>query len=256
MENKHSKKQRSEDKTLSKINVKCDGLDIENQKRKHKSPSKQIRDLRRLLMFKCRVKNTIKVSQSTQTDTTGNEERKKTSKWLLWRRKPNNKDAKQPKHIAKTPPTRRASEVKSCHISVQRNELEDRKEDKAQERNHFQEINPVNIYKNLDHALQLSYLEEPSILTMALRHLVRHKHEKGETVTFPQIEAVDRIVLRSKNLPTDPNDLLELVKRVFKRREENFDVGEVYSQFVKAHGRTSFDPRQSWPQCYIHTYNP
>ena len=55
----------------------------EYQRRRHKLPSKQIRDLRRLLMFKCRIKNNMKVSQSTQTDNT-----KTNSKWKFWRRSP------------------------------------------------------------------------------------------------------------------------------------------------------------------------
>ena len=115
---------------------------------------------------------------------------------------------------------------------------------------------PINIYQNLENALQLSYLEEPTTLNIALRHIIRNMHEKGTSITFPQIEAIDKIVLASHNLPLEPCELLKLVQKVFERRNVNLDINEVYSQFARAHGRISFDPNQKWPQCNVYTRHP
>ena len=80
--------------------------------------------------------------------------------------------------------------------------------------------------------------------------------KKDTQLCFPQIDCVDRITLRTQNLPTNPRELLELIKHVYKRRNEMFEIEEVYQQFVKAHGRITFDPTQKWPQCYTYTHSP
>ena len=102
------------------------------------------------------------------------------------------------------------------------------------------QLDPSNLYSNMESAMKLSRLEDPSILTVALRHITRTNHEKGINVSFPQIEAIDRITLKSNNLPTKPEDLLLLIKKVFARREEKLDLQQIYKQFVRAHGRIVF----------------
>ena len=269
MENKSLKKLRNENKFVNGNDGKVDISNTQNKNKK--SPSKKIRDLRRLLMFKCRVKSNMKVSQSTQTDSIGTEEKKKVSKWTFWRKKLNDGKTKQFQNNTAASTTRMDREVEhhkplqETTIDTQekiqieggnKHQNENPESIKIEGGNKYQNVNPGSIYRDLDSALQLSYLEEPRTLTMALRHLVRYNHEKGKTITFPQIETVDRIVLKTKNLPTNPIDLLELVKRVFERRGEILNMEEVYAQCVKTHGRTTFDPRQNWPQCYVHTFSP
>nr|CAD7454086.1 unnamed protein product [Timema tahoe] len=80
-----------------------------------------------------------------------------------------------------------------------------------------------------------SVLEEERVLHMALSHVVRLGHEKGDSITFPSPESLDRIQLRSMNLPTDVDSLRGLIEKVFKRREETFNMENTYRQFVTAH---------------------
>lgn len=117
-------------------------------------------------------------------------------------------------------------------------------------------IDPREIYANCHHSMQLARLEEPSVLTTALRHLVRIGHPNGGRITFPVMEAVDRIYLKTMSLPTSHGELQGLVFEVFHRRGEIFNIDDIYKQAVRAHGRTEFDPRKPSPECYIHTYTP
>lgn len=112
------------------------------------------------------------------------------------------------------------------------------------------------VYENLEINMRLSRLEEASILTTALRHLVRTTHENGRKITFPVPEAVDRIQLKCANIPTDPVELRSLVDKVYKRRKEPIDMEELYCQFVITHGRIAYDSTQKWPMCHIHIRQP
>lgn len=192
-------------------------LNPENQKKKKSSPSKRLRDIRRLLSYRCKKAREM-LSTATQTDSSG------------------------------TPDETQCPEVSSTTQTVTKTP-----ESPAPVRH---AVDPTVIYQNFEETLQLSRMEETPILTTALRHIVRKKTEKGKNITFPTIEAVDRIQLRSYNLPTDPELLLQLTSKVFKRRGETLDLEEVYQQFVVAHGRITIDPREKWPSSHIHTHHP
>lgn len=111
-------------------------------------------------------------------------------------------------------------------------------------------------YKNIEYGMKLTRLEDPTILIIALRHYTRITHPKGNTITFPVPEAFDRIQLKCANLPTDVEELGELMKKVFHRRDEKLDIEELYNDFVKTHGRITFDHTQKWPHSQIHTRHP
>lgn len=117
-------------------------------------------------------------------------------------------------------------------------------------------IDPRYIYQDMHRSLQLARLEDPPVLTTALRHLVRVGHKEGGRITFPVMEAVDRIHLKSLNLPTSFGELLRLIHEVFHRRGEVFDIEEIYKQAVRAYGKMAFEPTKSYPDCYIHTFMP
>lgn len=112
------------------------------------------------------------------------------------------------------------------------------------------------MYEDFEINLRISRLEDCKNLGLALRHIIRNKHPKGVSITFPQPEAIDRILLKSANLPTELNALSELVENVYKRRNEKLNIEEVYRQFVQAHGRIVLDPKQKWPHSHVHTYQP
>ncbi|CAH1224443.1 unnamed protein product [Diabrotica balteata] len=101
------------------------------------------------------------------------------------------------------------------------------------------------LYENMEQNMRLSRLEEFSILVAALRHVVRRLHPRGDKITFPVPDAVDRIQLRCSNIPSDANELLFLLKQVFSRRGEVFDLEELYCDFVKTYGRITTDYAQN-----------
>lgn len=111
-------------------------------------------------------------------------------------------------------------------------------------------VDPRPMYELTEDRMRMSRLEEEKHLISALRHLVRTLHEGGRQIAFPVPEAVDRIRLKCTNLPTDPDKLLGLVLQVFARREEPFDLDGVYRDFVRSHGRTVYNSKEQWPQCY------
>ena len=222
-------------------------------RKKKKPPSKIIRDLRRLLLFKCRVKNTMKVSQGCQTEPLKASNTNKTT-WMTWKKKTWNTTTNN----EKKPPLLKEDEVK---LDKQEINVPAASSEQPKDNPHSQEITSENLkltamYENIENSMKLARLEEPAILTIALRHIVRRTHQYGDAVVFPQINAVDRITLRAHNLPTDPKQLHDLVKQVYMRRKEPLNLEEVYKEFVKAHGRIIFDPNQNWPQCYVYTHNP
>lgn len=89
--------------------------------------------------------------------------------------------------------------------------------------------------------MRLARLEEPDVLITALRHLVRKVHPNGSRITFPVPEAEDRIQVKRVNVPTDPVELQKLLETVFKRRRETLNMNELNNDFVKTHGRLTFD---------------
>lgn len=117
-------------------------------------------------------------------------------------------------------------------------------------------FNPNKFYEDLHLNYNLSKLEEPQMLTAALRIVVRNIHLQGKSITFPIIEEVDKISLRANGITTDPKDLLKLIDKVFERRKESFQMNNVYRQFVMAYGRNVFNPVEKFPACYVHTRQP
>lgn len=115
---------------------------------------------------------------------------------------------------------------------------------------------PTSVHEDFEHMLQCSRLEEIGNLTTALRFVTRLKHARGSSVTFPIPEAVDRLQLKSVNLPTDPDRLQQLILSAFERRGETVSFEDIYRDFVKAHGRTTIDPKEIFPRCIVHTHHP
>lgn len=109
---------------------------------------------------------------------------------------------------------------------------------------------PGGLYPIMEDAMQLARLEDSRNLMVALRHVVRTLHPDGARVCFPCPELHDRLVLVSSGLPADPHELLRLIQRALRRRNQPFDFDEVYRSLVLAHGRVTMDLRKPWPECY------
>ena len=201
---------------------------LEIPKKKKKPPSKIIRDLRRLLLFKCKVKNTMKVSQACQTEPVevmkGN-----TSKWKTWSKQL--RSTMKHNKGKKTLPCQGKStdEVDQTDITVDKKKPEDPTTSsqccESSPQNYKKENETLtNMYENMEKAMKFARLEEPPTMTMALRHVVRKLHEKGDTIMLLKIDCVDRITLRTQNLPSSLGELLELIKYVYERRHELYEV--------------------------------
>jgi len=146
----------------------------------------------------------------------------------------------------------RDTNVISVNGSVNKNEQDETEEVLAKK----PKFDAINFYNTMQLDYNLSRMEEPNILTAAMRIIVRNIHPHGKAITFPIIEEVDRINLRANGITTDPKDLLELIDRVFERREEDFQLNNVYRQFVMAYGRIAFNPAEKFPACYVYTRQP
>lgn len=111
-------------------------------------------------------------------------------------------------------------------------------------------------YDDLEENLRLSRLENKDIFQTAQRHVVRLTHPKGHTICFPNTEQTDRMLLRAENLPTDPRELCNLLRKACTRRAEGLDVERIYKDLARAHGRVYFDPQQSGHKCFVFTKYP
>lgn len=114
----------------------------------------------------------------------------------------------------------------------------------------------ATIYNELESNLRMSRLENKDTFQTALRLVIRCGYPNGDKICFPTTEQTDRMVLRSQNLPTDHKDLLRLLGEACLRRNEGLDLKNVYKDFVKAHGRVYFDPKETAPKCFAYIKYP
>ncbi|XP_049841606.1 uncharacterized protein LOC126291914 [Schistocerca gregaria] len=112
---------------------------------------------------------------------------------------------------------------------------------------------PGDTYTICEETLRLSRLEEPTVLNMSLKRLVRVGHPRGEKITFPALEDADCIQLAPLNIPTDFEKLRDLVSKLYIRRGREFDINKTYKNMVKMYSRIGFDPAQVWPDSHFYT---
>jgi hypothetical protein len=117
-------------------------------------------------------------------------------------------------------------------------------------------ISRANTYQELEDAMRMSRLEDHHTLMAALRLLVRRTHPKGKTICFPIPEAADDLALGCKGLPKDIKELEQLTRKAFQRRDRELDLESVYKDFVRAHGRMTFDPTKVWPNSRVNIKDP
>lgn len=96
-------------------------------------------------------------------------------------------------------------------------------------------------YTMVEENMRLARLENEKTLNTALRLVTRALHPQGQTICFPQSEQTDRMILKTDNLPTDGTKLCDLLRKVFTRRGEVFDIDKTWRDFVKAYGRVYYE---------------
>jgi len=121
---------------------------------------------------------------------------------------------------------------------------------------HKEEFNPNKFYENLETNYNLSLLEERPLLTAPFRLMVKNMHHNVKNITFIIIEEINKIHLKANGITTDPQDLLNLIDKIFERREEPFQLNNIYRQFVMAYGRIAFNTAENYLACYDQTRQP
>lgn len=155
-------------------------------------------------------------------------------------------------HVQTIPTTIKPVPIKHPHPQTTPPE-----EDPTKSKPHsYNKVSPKDVYSDIETNLTMTRLEETKNLTKALRYVVRHLHNKGKTVRFPSPEAVDRLELKIAGLPTNPTELWGVIQKVFKRRDENIVLQDLYADFVTTHGRKAFDPSKTSSDCFYISYNP
>lgn len=219
-------------------------------RKKHKPPSKKLRDAKRAKVWRDKVIQNLKINKTKEVSRKSQNFSKKI-KCKFWRTRNNKKE----QEISVKEWIELDDNVADCD-SVLCDQETNVPDSVSKVNLKIRPVNPMNIYNNIELNMQLSRLEETSILNTALRHIVRLTHDKGSLVAFPQLEAVDRIQLKSVNLPTETECLLVLLSKVFARRSEHLDLDKIYGQYVRMHGRTVIDPKKPWPDCLVFTRHP
>lgn len=221
--------------------------------KKHISPSRAKRNRKRAEAYRIKKAREVKQAKDNAQNNNKGTDKKSRNFWNVF--KSNKNKRKKMEKINFVPATEITKEFGNLQINIEQEKtnMPTASAGRAKEKD---TPNPNIIYKNLEHNMKLSRLEEPTTLTLALRHITRQLHPNGGRITFPVPASVDKIQLRCNNLPTEGKELLNLVEQVFKRRQEDLDIEELYKDFVKTHGRITIDPKQQWPQSHIHTRHP
>lgn len=111
-------------------------------------------------------------------------------------------------------------------------------------------------YALVEENMRLARLETEKNLNTALRLVTRLMHPEGDAICFPQSEQTDRMTLKTDNLPTDGAKLCDLLRKVFTRRGEVFDIDKTWRDFTKAYGRVYFDWHQKGKDSLVYTRYP
>lgn len=117
-------------------------------------------------------------------------------------------------------------------------------------------VDPSDIYRGLDESCKLARIEEPRILRMVLRRVVRHRHPKGEQIVWPAADGEDIVLLSCVNLPTDPEELEGLLEKVYQRRGHKLDKESLYRDYCRLYGAILFDASKPFPECYVYVRRP
>lgn len=115
---------------------------------------------------------------------------------------------------------------------------------------------PTSMYENLEDSMRKRRLERPEVRRMALMHVARWCMPEGERIRYPIPDSMIRLLLAAENIPTEPNELLELIYRAYEDRGIVFSLTDTIKDLAKIHGHRAFDPTESWSKCHVDTHAP
>lgn len=98
---------------------------------------------------------------------------------------------------------------------------------------------PVRLYRSLSATYQRRTVEDVKYLNLALRSVAR-RSPRGRNICWPAPEAEDRLRLRVAGLPTNGEQLLQLLHDTFEERGEPLNLDEVIGDFAKQYGRVTY----------------
>lgn len=170
------------------------------QNKKHKSPSKQARDGRRLWKWLNlhHTKKKIMRDESTQVYLCDLIEHSQPATHILTKFLGNKSTTNSN--------TTQKLERKPIH-DHQNKPIEPPPSSNKQTHCEQSPINPAEIYRKIENNLSLTRLEEPANLSRSIRYAVRNLHKNDKSIIFPYQNAVDKIQLKISGLPTDPAEV-------------------------------------------------
>lgn len=197
-------------------------------KKKNKPPSKIARDRRRLLKF-----ITLKISKKPSTTDIGIQVEQTNILNNAYQNKVKN----------------------SNHLEPSKMDGKENKE-KMENQEKRNQLDPKTIYPDFEEALMLRKVEEPATLLRCLRHVTRCLHPRAKEIIFPYPEALDRFLIKSEGITSEPAALWKTLQRAFTRRNEQIEMESLYEDFVKIHGKRAFDPGKTGSDCFYITHIP
>jgi len=108
--------------------------------------------------------------------------------------------------------------------------------------------------ESIEKAMKLRRFEDPKVFTLALELVVHRIGRYGKQINWPNPEVVTLMTLKAEGLPTEPEELLKLMKEAVEVRGETLNIEEVKSDLCVVYGRRIFRPDQPDPHCHGTTH--
>ena len=106
--------------------------------------------------------------------------------------------------------------------------------------------------ESIEKAMKLRRFGDPKVFKLALELVVRRIGRYGKQINWPNPEVVTMMTLKAEGLPTEPEELLKLMKEAVEVRGEALNIEEVESDLCVVYGRRVFRPDQ--PHCHGTTH--
>ena len=110
------------------------------------------------------------------------------------------------------------------------------------------------LHKSIKKAMKLRRFEDPKVFKLALELVVRRIGRYGRHINWPNPEVVTMMTLKAEGLPTEPEELLKLMKEAVEGRGETLNIEEVESDLCVVYGRRVFRPDKPDPHCHGTTH--
>jgi len=112
----------------------------------------------------------------------------------------------------------------------------------------------IELRETIEKAMKLRRFEDPTVFKLALELVVRRIRRYGKHINWPNPEVVTMMTLKAEGLPTEPEELLTLMREAVPKRGETLNIEEVENDLCVVYGRRVFRPDQPDPHCHGTTH--